>query len=246
PVLDEDDARIHDRLLDAWHRLQELLRLLVRAEAHHALDAGAVVPAAVEDHDLARRREVGQVALDVHLALFAPGGRRGRDNAEHARAHALGDRLDRAALAGTVASLEDDADLESLVLDPFLKPDELDVQLRQLLGVGLALEFFSRRGVFCAGAAIALLLAVHRHFLVRSCSVCARTARRRYWPLVLFRREESHICGQIRPDATADAYRIFRVGGAFLDGGPEWWCNFRIYGRCGAPRLQRATPSSWR
>src|SRR6185369_15021040 len=114
PVFDEDDAGIHDRLLDPRNRLQELLRLLVRAEAHHPLDAGAVVPAAVEDHDLARRREVRQVALDIHLALFTLGRSGQRDYAEHARAHALGDGLDRAALAGAVASFEHDADLESL------------------------------------------------------------------------------------------------------------------------------------
>ena len=35
--------------------------------------------------------------------LFALGRRRQRDDAKHARAHALGDRLDRAALAGAVA-----------------------------------------------------------------------------------------------------------------------------------------------
>ena len=35
---------------------QEALRLLLVAEAHDALDAGAVVPAAIEEHDLARRR----------------------------------------------------------------------------------------------------------------------------------------------------------------------------------------------
>ena len=36
-------------------------------------------------------------------------------DAKYARAHALGDRLDRAALAGAVAALEDDADLEALL-----------------------------------------------------------------------------------------------------------------------------------
>jgi hypothetical protein len=33
---------------------------LLGAEAHHALDAGAVVPAAVEDHDLAAAGQVRQ------------------------------------------------------------------------------------------------------------------------------------------------------------------------------------------
>src|SRR5262249_22044251 len=61
-----------------------------------------------------------------------------RDHAEHARADALGDRLDDAAFPGPVAPLEDDADLESLVLYPFLQLDELDMQLRQLPLVGPA------------------------------------------------------------------------------------------------------------
>ena len=120
--------------------LQELLDLLLGAEAHHALDAGAVVPAAVEDHDLAGGGQVRQVALHVHLALLALGRRGQRDDAEHARAHALGDRLDGAALAGAVAAFEDDADLEPFVLDPLLQLDELDVQLLELLVVVLAAE----------------------------------------------------------------------------------------------------------
>ena len=43
-------------------------RTLVRAEAHDALDAGAVVPGAVEEHDLAGARQVRHVALEVPLA----------------------------------------------------------------------------------------------------------------------------------------------------------------------------------
>ena len=69
---------------------QEALRLLLGAEAHHPLDAGAIVPAAVEDHDLARRRQVRHVALDVHLGLLAVGRCRQRDDAEDPRADPLG------------------------------------------------------------------------------------------------------------------------------------------------------------
>ena len=72
----------------------------VGAEPHHVLDAGAVVPAPVEDHDLAAGREVLHVALHVHLALLAVRRRRQRHQPEDARADALGDRLDRSALAG--------------------------------------------------------------------------------------------------------------------------------------------------
>jgi hypothetical protein len=83
---------------------------------------------------------VAEVALDVHLRLLALGRCRQRDDAKDARADALGDRLDRAALAGAVAALEDDADLEPLVDDPLLEVDELDVELLQRLVVFLRAE----------------------------------------------------------------------------------------------------------
>ena len=117
--------------------------LLLGAEAHDVFDAGAVVPAAVEDHDLAGGREVLDVALHVHLRLLAVGRRRQRDDAEDARADPLGDRLDRAALAGGVAALEDDDDAQALGLDPFLQVAELDLQLAKLLLVDLALDLFA-------------------------------------------------------------------------------------------------------
>ena len=63
------------------------------------------------------------------------------DDAEHARADALGDRLDRAAFAGAVASLEHDADLQALVHDPFLQLDQLDMQPGQFALVVLRLQF---------------------------------------------------------------------------------------------------------
>ena len=93
-------------LLDQRAQAQEAVALLLGAEAHHVLDAGAVVPAAVEDDDLARGGEVLQVALEVDLALFAVRRRRQRDDAKDARTDALGDRADGAALAGGVAAFE--------------------------------------------------------------------------------------------------------------------------------------------
>jgi hypothetical protein len=47
-----------------------LVFLGVGAKAHHALDAGAVVPAAVEQHDLAVGGQVLHVALEVPLAAL--------------------------------------------------------------------------------------------------------------------------------------------------------------------------------
>jgi hypothetical protein len=80
--------------------------------------------------------------LYVHLALFAFGGRRQRNHAKYARAHALGNRLDGAALASSIATLEQDADLESLVHYPALGLDQLDMQLAHLLLEGLPVQPF--------------------------------------------------------------------------------------------------------
>ena len=48
------------------HALEEVLGVLLGAIAHHPLDAGAVVPAAIEQHDFAAGREVGDIALEIH------------------------------------------------------------------------------------------------------------------------------------------------------------------------------------
>src|SRR5262249_2026246 len=107
---------------------------------HHALDARAVVPAAVEDHDLARSRQVGHVTLQVDLGFLTLRRRGQRDHPEHARAHALGDRLDRAALPRAVAALEHDADLEALALHPLLELHQFHVEVLQSRLVVLATE----------------------------------------------------------------------------------------------------------
>src|SRR5208337_5190091 len=120
PVLDEDDAGVDDRLLHLRRDFEEPLHLLHGAELHHALDAGTIVPAAVEENDLACGGKMLHVALDVHLRLF-PFGRRGqRDDAENPRADAFGDCLDYSALAGAVAAFEQHAGLEAFVDGPEL------------------------------------------------------------------------------------------------------------------------------
>jgi hypothetical protein len=110
--------------------------LVVGAEAHHALDAGAVVPGAVEQHDLARRRQVLHVALEVPLAALELGGLLQRDHARAARVQVLHEALDRAALAGGVAALEQDHHLLAGLLDPGLQLEQLDLQAVLLLFVG--------------------------------------------------------------------------------------------------------------
>ena len=117
------------------------MHLVLGAEAHHPLDARAVVPAAVEDHDLAGRRQLRDVALHVDLGLLAVGRRRQRDDAEDARADPLGEPLDHAALAGGVAAFEDDDDPRARGLHPGLQVCDLDLQAGDLLFVGLVARF---------------------------------------------------------------------------------------------------------
>src|SRR6185436_20728384 len=105
PVLDEDDPRAQQVALELRARPHELLVLVRRAEAHDVLDAGAVVPGAVEQDHLSGRRQVRDVALEVPLAALALGRRAERDDPDDARVGLLGDALDRAALARRVAAL---------------------------------------------------------------------------------------------------------------------------------------------
>src|SRR5699024_2339497 len=78
PVLAQHDAVLDQQALEDRGLVQEAAVLLRRAEAHDALNAGAVVPGAVEDDDLARGRQLLHVALEVPLAGLARGRRRQR------------------------------------------------------------------------------------------------------------------------------------------------------------------------
>jgi hypothetical protein len=86
--------------------LQEGRRFGFAAVAHHALDAGAVVPAAVEEHDLTGRRQVRHITLEVPLRAFAFGGLGQRHGAALARVERVGDGRDDAALARRVAPFD--------------------------------------------------------------------------------------------------------------------------------------------
>jgi hypothetical protein len=128
PVLDEDDPGPDEHPLEFGARAQELPVLLLGAEAHHPLDAGAVVPAPVEEDHLAGSRQLFGVALEIPLGLLALGGRaQGYDPADP-RIEAGRDRLDRPALARGVTALEDHDDAEPRVPDPLLELRQLDVE----------------------------------------------------------------------------------------------------------------------
>ena len=79
PVLAQHDAVLDQHPLEDRGLRQEPVVLLLGAEAHHSFDPGAVVPGPVEQHDLALRGQVLDVALEVPLAPLALGraGQRG-------------------------------------------------------------------------------------------------------------------------------------------------------------------------
>src|SRR3982074_2545950 len=126
PDLDQDDAPIGGIFLDLRAKLEKPAMLLVAAEAHDVFDAGAIIPAAVEDHDLPGRRESLDIPLHEQLGPFPIGRRRQRHDAKDARAHPFGDGLDGAALARGIAALEHDDDPRDFGLDPSLQEETLD------------------------------------------------------------------------------------------------------------------------
>ena len=99
-VVDQHAARTRGTVL------RNCVGLLRRAEPHHRLDAGAVVPGAVEQHLLARRRQPVDIALEIPLRPLAVAGLGQRHRQVEARVEVLRGRRDRAALAGRVAALE--------------------------------------------------------------------------------------------------------------------------------------------
>src|SRR6185369_12647652 len=102
------DSRSHQHPFELRNGMEEFLVLLVRAEAHDALDAGAIVPAAVEQDDFAAGGKMSHVALEIPLRAFALVGSRQRGDPADPRVEALGDALDDPALAGGIAALEED------------------------------------------------------------------------------------------------------------------------------------------
>jgi len=92
-------------------------------------------PAAVEEHDLACRRQVRGITLKVPLRALAVVRRRERRHAAHARVQPLRDALDHAALSGRIAALEQDHHLVAGVLRPVLQLDPFALQPEQLAEV---------------------------------------------------------------------------------------------------------------
>src|SRR5690606_31996267 len=90
---------------------------------------GPVVPGAVEQHDLPRRRQMRRISLEEPLADLAVRWLWQGHHAGVPWGHVFGHPLDRSVLAGGVASLEDDEDLPVLLDRPRLAFDHGGLQL---------------------------------------------------------------------------------------------------------------------
>jgi len=83
PVLDQDDPVLDEQALEDRAPGQEAVVLARGAEAHHPLDPGPVVPAAVEQDELAGGGQLADVALEVPLGALSLGRhRQGHDAAD--------------------------------------------------------------------------------------------------------------------------------------------------------------------
>ena len=67
PVLDQDNAATGQHALELRATAQELAVFVRGAEAHHLLDPGTVIPAAIHEDHFAGCRQVQHVALELSL-----------------------------------------------------------------------------------------------------------------------------------------------------------------------------------
>lgn len=147
PEFDERDVAPDDVFFDFRTAFQEKFVLVLRAKAHHVLDAGAIIPAAIENNDFTRRGKMRHVTLQINLSLFTVGRCWQRDNAKDARADAFSDGADGAALACTVAAFKENDDAEAFVFYPFLKFAEFGLKASQFLFILFAFQFFRPVGI---------------------------------------------------------------------------------------------------
>ena len=117
------------------------LVLLFGAESHDAFHAGTVVPAAIEQHHFTGGREMRDIALEVPLGFSRSVGVPSATTRQMRGFRLCGNALDHATFAGRVAAFENADDFETLLLDPFLQLDQLDLQLGQFFVVFLVGNF---------------------------------------------------------------------------------------------------------
>ena len=114
--------------------------LFLRTKAHHVLNAGAVIPAPVEDDDFTSGGQLFNVALSMELRLLPLGRRRKSDHAKYTRAHTFHDALDDATFPGGVSPFENDDNTGVGRLDPVLELDQFNLQVENFGLIVLFIE----------------------------------------------------------------------------------------------------------
>ncbi len=143
PVLEQQNPAPDEHALQLGSLAHELQVLLAVAEPHDALDTAAVVPRAVEQHDLATPRQMANVALEEPLGPLVVGRLVERHDPRTPRIEMLREPLDGPTLAGGISALEQDNDLPVRCLHPVLHLQQfhLKCSLRPLVGLTGELPF---------------------------------------------------------------------------------------------------------
>src|SRR4029079_9400848 len=105
PELYENDTGVGDVLFDRRRQLEEPLVSLLAYKTHDVFNAGAVVPAAIEDHDFPGRRKLFDVALEKELGLLPFRGCGQGNDAKYSWAYSFSNCTNGAAFAGRIATL---------------------------------------------------------------------------------------------------------------------------------------------
>ena len=139
PVLEEEDAVFDEHALEDGRLVEEAVVLGVRAVAHDVLHAGAVVPGAIHQHDLAGGRQVRHSIAGSTTGCARVGRRRQRRRCAVTRGLRYSiEQFDSGTLAGGIAPLEDHHDARSGRLHPTAcMSTESSLQATELLFVGI-------------------------------------------------------------------------------------------------------------
>ena len=104
--LEKVDAVACEHALELRRLAQEVGELIGRAKPHYLFDAGTVVPGAVEQDDVARRRQMRHIALEIPLTSFDLRRFAERHRLRPARVEMGHEALDGGPLAGRIAAFE--------------------------------------------------------------------------------------------------------------------------------------------
>ena len=140
PVFAQDNAVFNQQTLKNRRLMQEATVLLRGAEAHDTLNAGTVVPGAVENHDLTSSRQLFDITLEVPLTLLTASRSRQGLNTTGTGVQVLRDALNGRPLASSVTPLHHDDNSGTGFYHPLLHFDELRLELFELGLISLLVE----------------------------------------------------------------------------------------------------------